>query len=114
MSKNESLKDKNCAPCEDKNMKPLPATGVKRLLTELTGWTLSRDGKSIVKEMVFKDFDKAMDFVTMVADAAEFEGHHPDIDIRYNKVKLVLSTHSIGGLTENDFILAAKIDHIHL
>ena len=95
-------------------MKPLARPAALRLLGELSGWELSKDAKSIQKEMVFKNFDKAIDFVNMVADAAEFEGHHPDIDIRYNKVKLVLSTHSIGGLSENDFILAAKLDKINL
>jgi 4a-hydroxytetrahydrobiopterin dehydratase len=108
-----TLKDKKCIPCEG-DVKPLSKTAAQRIVGELTGWTLAADGKSLSKEMVFKDFDKAMDFVNMVADAAEFEQHHPDIDIRYNKVLLGLSTHSIGGLSENDFILAAKIDDIRL
>lgn len=107
------LKDKKCVPCEG-DVKPLAKAAAVRLMVELSGWELSKDAKSIEKEMVFKNFDKAMDFVNMVADAAEFEGHHPDIDIRYNKVTLVLSTHSIGGLSENDFILASKIDGIRL
>ena len=110
----EKLREKRCIPCEQKGMKPLSKAGAMRLLAELSGWTLAKDARSIEKEIVFKNFDKAMDFVTMVADIAEFEGHHPDIDIRYNKVTLVLSTHSIGGLSENDFILAAKIDTINL
>ena len=107
------LKDKKCAPCEG-GVKPLPKAGAQRLMSELSGWELAKDGLSIQKDLVFKNFDKAMDYINMVADLAEFEGHHPDIDIRYNKVKLVLSTHAIGGLSENDFILAAKIDAIHL
>ena len=110
----KKLKEKNCIPCEDKTIRSLTRPVAVRLLTELSGWTLARDTKSIDKELTFKNFDKAMDFVNMVADAAELEGHHPDIDIRYNKVKLVLSTHSIGGLSENDFILAAKIDGVQL
>jgi len=109
----EKLKDKKCAPCEG-GVPPLSKAAALRLMTELEGWTLAKDGKSIEKELVFKDFDKAMDFVNMTADAAEFEGHHPDIDIRYNKVRLVLSTHAISGLSENDFILAAKLDAIRL
>jgi len=108
-----NLKDMKCIPCEG-GVKPLSKPAAVRLMGELVGWTLSRDAKSIIKELVFKNFDKAMDFVNMVADAAEFEGHHPDIDIRYNKVKLELSTHSIGGLSENDFVLASKIDGIHI
>lgn len=108
------LKESKCVPCNDKELKPLTKTEAERLMAELTGWDLLRDGKSIEKDLVFKNFDKAMDFVNTVADIAEFEQHHPDIDIRYNKVKLVLSTHSIGGLSRNDFILAAKIDRIQL
>jgi len=108
------LKDRKCAPCEEKGTKPLARPAALRLLSELSGWTLSRDTKMLAKDLVFKNFDKAMDFVNMVADAAEFENHHPDIHIFYNKVKLELSTHSIGGLSENDFILAAKIDDIRL
>ena len=107
------LKDRNCVPCEG-GAKPLEREAAERLSAELTGWELSKNMKSLSKDMVFKDFDKAMDFVNMVADLAEFEGHHPDIDIRYNKVRLVLSTHAIKGLSENDFILAAKIDTISL
>jgi 4a-hydroxytetrahydrobiopterin dehydratase len=109
----EKLKDKDCVPCEG-GVKPLPKAAATRLMSELSGWELAKDGLSIQKDLVFKNFDKAMDFVNMVADAAEFDGHHPDIDIRYNKVTLVLSTHSIGGLSENDFILAAKIDGIRI
>ncbi len=108
-----NLKDMKCVACEG-GVAPLASVAAERLLTELTGWTLAKNAKSIEKELVFKNFDKAMDFVNMVADAAEFEGHHPNIDIRYNKVKLVLSTHSIGGLSQNDFILAAKIDDIRI
>lgn len=108
------LKDKKCIPCEKEGMPPLTKSAATRLLGELSGWEMDKAAKSIKKDLVFKNFDKAMDFVNLVADAAEFEGHHPDIDIRYNKVALVLSTHSIGGLSENDFILAAKIDTIRI
>jgi 4a-hydroxytetrahydrobiopterin dehydratase len=107
------LKDMQCFPCEG-GATPLPKAAIARLYAELSGWELSKDAKSLEKDLVFKNFDKAMDFVTMVADFAEQEGHHPDIDIRYNKVHLALSTHAIGGLSENDFILAAKIDGIKL
>lgn len=106
------LKEAQCVPCNDTELKPLTKEESERLMAELSGWELSRNGKSIEKNLVFKNFDKAMDFVTLVADIAELEGHHPDIDIRYNKIKLVLSTHSIGGLSRNDFIVAAKINQI--
>lgn len=106
-------KDIHCTSCEGE-VAPLEKSAVVRLVTELTGWMLAKDARSIEKDIEFKNFDKAMDFVNLVADLAEFEGHHPDIDIRYNKVKLVLATHSVGGLTNNDFILASKIDTITL
>ena len=79
-------------------------------LTDLDGWGLS--GKTITRTFEFDDFDRAMDFVNHVAAAAEEHDHHPDIDIRYGTVKLSLSSHSAGGLTEADFALAASIDEI--
>lgn len=66
----------------------------------------------LIREFICKDFREAMTLVNRVADLAEAEQHHPDIEISYNKVRLKLSTHSIGGLSRNDFILAAKIDRI--
>lgn len=108
------LKDQSCAVCEDKNVKPLPKEKIDRMISELNGWSVTKNYKSISKKIEFKNFDKAMDFVNVVADIAEFEGHHPDIMICYNKVELTLYTHSIKGLSHNDFILAAKIDGIHI
>ena len=67
----------------------------------------------IGREFEFKDFKEAMTFVNNVADLAETEGHHPDITIHWNKVKLDLWTHSVDGLTENDFIVASKIDRLN-
>jgi 4a-hydroxytetrahydrobiopterin dehydratase len=93
---------------------PLSRTAAERILVELSGWMLAKNGKSIEKDIVFKDFAKAMDFVNIVADIAELEGHHPDMGINYNKVHLVLTTHAIGGLSQNDFVLAAKIDSIRI
>ena len=75
-----------------------------------TDWTLGENMKKNSKEYKFKDFIGAINFVQKVADLAEAEGHHPDIHIHYNRVMLDLWTHAIGGLSENDFILAAKID----
>ncbi len=79
-------------------------------MAKVSGWTLSDDVKQISKEYKFKDFLGAVNFVNKISEIAEEEGHHPDIHIFYNRVRLELSTHSIGGLSENDFILAAKID----
>jgi len=105
-----SLLAKKCVPCEG-GTAPLSAEAAKKLLAEVSGWVLL--GDAIGKEFEFKDFKEAMGFVNKVADIAEAEGHHPDIAVRsYNKVRLELSTHAIGGLSENDFILAAKINAI--
>lgn len=107
------LIDKKCVACEG-NISPLSKDASERLLLELTDWNIDAKGKMLTRSFVFKNFDKAMDFVNMVADLAEGEGHHPDIEILYNKVNLTLTTHSIKGLSENDFILASKIDSIRL
>jgi 4a-hydroxytetrahydrobiopterin dehydratase len=80
---------------------------------KVAGWILSEDGKKIFREFTFKDFKKAMQFVNAVAELAESEGHHPDIYIFWNRVRLELWTHAINGLSENDFILAAKINKYH-
>ncbi len=108
--KSEGLLKKKCVPCEGRGIKPLSRTDAQDYLDELQGWTLNKDERQISKEFKFKDFIGAINFVHNVADIAEAEGHHPDIHIHYNKVLLELSTHAIGGLSENDFILAAKID----
>ena len=107
-----SLLQKKCKPCEDKNMKPLDKESAEELLREVSEWDMAKDGKKISREFKFRDFLGSMGFIDKVADIAEIEGHHPDIHIYYDKVVLDLSTHSIGGLSENDFIVAAKINAI--
>ncbi len=82
----------------------------KAMLKKVEGWELKEN--KIRKTFRFKDFKESMKFVNRVADIAEEEGHHPNIFISWNKVTLTLTTHAIGGLSENDFILAAKIDRI--
>ena len=103
---------KKCKPCEDKNMKPLDKESAEELLREVSEWDMAKDGKKISREFKCRDFLGSMGFIDKVADIAEIEGHHPDIHIYYDKVVLDLSTHSIGGLSENDFIVAAKINAI--
>jgi 4a-hydroxytetrahydrobiopterin dehydratase len=88
----------------------LTAVEIEEKLKHLQGWT--QQGKEIVREFAFENFIKAMQFVNTVAEQAEAAGHHPDIDIRYNKVRLALVSHDAGGLTERDFQLAASIDQI--
>lgn len=86
---------------------------VAKYLTLLkTPWHVSDEGKKIEKKFKFKDFKESMTFVNKVANLAESEGHHPDIEISYNKVEIKLSTHAIGGLSVNDFIMASKIELI--
>lgn len=81
---------------------------IQRELGSLPGW--SRRGDVLTRIYQFRNFAESMDFVNRVADAAESADHHPDIDIRYSKVTLVLSTHSAGGITQNDLDLAKAID----
>ncbi|MBI2987659.1 MAG: 4a-hydroxytetrahydrobiopterin dehydratase [Deltaproteobacteria bacterium] len=101
------LTQKKCVPCEG-GVPPLEKAEVERLLAQIPGWSLT--GKWISKEFQFKNFVEAMKLVNQVAGIAEREGHHPDIHIHYNRVRFDIWTHAIGGLSENDFILAAKID----
>jgi len=100
-----------CVDCESGG-DPLPDNEVRKNLTSIPNWKL--DGKMIYREFVFKDFIEAMNFVNKVADLAESEGHHPDITIHWNKVRFDLWTHSMNGLSENDFIVASKIDKMHI
>lgn len=104
------LKQKKCVPCEG-GVKPLTPDEYEAFLrTELEGW-VDRDEKMLEKEYKFKNFKEALAFINYVGAIAEEEDHHPDINLHdWNKVKLTLSTHAIGGLSENDFILASKID----
>ncbi len=91
---------------------PLFRTKAVELQTEVPLWSLALDSKSISRAYTFKNFAEALVFVNKVGALAETEGHHPDIALSWGKVDRTLSTHSIGGLSENDFILAAKIDSI--
>jgi 4a-hydroxytetrahydrobiopterin dehydratase len=105
------LRQKHCVPCEG-GMPPLTKEQIAEYSPEAPDWKISDDDKKITKEFKFKDFKEAMAFVNKVADIAESEGHHPDTYIFYNLVRFELSTHAVGGLSENDFILAAKINAI--
>jgi len=106
------LAAQHCEPCEKKNVKPFDRTQALEQLKELSDWKLSEDATQIQKTYRFKNFVDAMDFANAITDIAELEGHHPDLGIAWGKVEVSLSTHSINGLSKNDFILAAKIDAI--
>lgn len=107
-----NLTQKHCVPCEGGDP-PLPQEKEDELLKQVDDWNLLRDGTHMLrKQFKFKNFKESMAFVNKVADLAESEGHHPDIKIVWNKVNFDLFTHAVGGLSENDFIMAAKIDEI--
>jgi 4a-hydroxytetrahydrobiopterin dehydratase len=106
------LLQKKCKPCEG-GVPPVPRAETERLLAGLPGWRLTADGKAIRREWRVKDFSAGIDFFTRVAQLAEAEDHHPDLHLTgYRNVAIELSTHAIGGLSENDFILAAKISQL--
>lgn len=91
-----------------KGTTPLPRNEAEELLREIPQWSMGE--RTIEKELRFKDFQQAMEFVNSVAAIANEQDHHPDLFISYNRVTVTLSTHKIGGLSLNDFIVAAKID----
>jgi len=105
------LHEKKCIPCESGGT-PLSEEDTKKNLEQIPNWKFT--GKKIEREFVFKDFKEAMKFVNNIADLAEDEGHHPDIHIHWNKVMLELWTHSMNGLSENDFIVASKINNLKI
>jgi 4a-hydroxytetrahydrobiopterin dehydratase len=106
-----SLAEKRCVPCEGGAM-PLSLAEAEELLGQVQGWTLSPDSKKISKEFTFKNYVQAIAFANAITPIAESEGHHPDLFVGWGRVGVELKTHAIGGLSENDFILAAKIDNI--
>lgn len=105
------LAKKKCVACEG-GVAPLNRVEAEVLLQQLRGWTLADDAKTISKTFAFKNFAEALAFVNKVGAIAEAEGHHPDIELSWGKAAIALTTHAIGGLSENDFILAAKVDEL--
>ena len=99
-----------CKPCEA-GTPPLPKEKIEKLLAQYRGWQLVED-KKLVKELKFKDFIEAKYFLDLVSVIAEEQGHHPTFTLIYNKLKITLTTHAAGGLTENDFIMAKIIDEL--
>jgi 4a-hydroxytetrahydrobiopterin dehydratase len=102
------LASRHCVPCEG-GTPSLTEQEWQPLLNQLEGWEV-RDGERLAKEFRFKDFVQAVDFVNRITPIAEAEGHHPDLQVGWGRVLVELTTHAARGLTENDFILAAKID----
>jgi 4a-hydroxytetrahydrobiopterin dehydratase len=101
------LRSKRCKPCRP-GTPALAAEKVKKLLGSLKGW--HSDGKEISRTFNFKNYHETMAFVNALAFISHREDHHPDLLVGYNKCVVKYSTHSVGGLSENDFICAAKVD----
>ena len=105
------LASKKCIPCEG-GVEPLKLNQAEEYLKQINrGWKIV-EGKRIEREFKFKNFKEALEFVNKVGEIAEAEGHHPVVEFSWGWVRLKLWTHAIGGLFDNDFILAAKIDRI--
>jgi len=103
------LKTRHCAPCEG-GTAPLDADAAEELLGDVDGWALEDEARAIARTFEFKNFHQTMAFVNAVAWIAHQEDHHPDLEVGYKRCRVRYSTHAIGGLSENDFICAAKLD----
>jgi len=106
------LTQQKCAPCEG-GVVPLKRPEFQQYLDAVNGWNTINNDLAIQKEFKLKNFKETMELVNKIAELAESEGHHPDLNIHnWNQLTITLSTHAIGGLSINDFILAAKIEQI--
>jgi 4a-hydroxytetrahydrobiopterin dehydratase len=103
-----NLASRDCVPCRGK-VPPLQAAEIQNLLKELDGWEVV-EGHHLRKHFEFKNFRGALELVNRVGELAEEQGHHPDISFGWGHAEITIWTHKIDGLTESDFILAAKID----
>ncbi|HKH98981.1 MAG TPA: 4a-hydroxytetrahydrobiopterin dehydratase [Candidatus Sulfotelmatobacter sp.] len=107
----EQLADKKCVPCRG-GVLPLRGQELEKLYAIVPQWTVVKE-HHLHREFRFPDFKQALAFVNQVGDLAEEQGHHPDILLAWGKAEITLWTHKIDGLTESDFIMAAKIDRLH-
>ena len=105
-----SLAEKHCVPCRG-GVPALEGDELEKMLTQISGWQVVSQ-HHLTKSFSFPDFRTALEFVNRVGGIAEAEGHHPDLFLAWGKVDVKIWTHKIDGLTESDFILAAKIDHL--
>jgi 4a-hydroxytetrahydrobiopterin dehydratase len=105
----DSLDQRNCEPCHA-GTPALTDDEAKALIQAVPQWTLSADARAIEREFGFRDFHQTMAFVNALAWIAHREDHHPDLEIGYRRCRVEYSTHAIDGLSENDFICAAKIN----
>jgi 4a-hydroxytetrahydrobiopterin dehydratase len=106
------LNERKCVPCEG-GVAALSAAEAEHYRMKLHGdWKLDADARAIRRELKFKDFYRTMSFVNALAHIANIEDHHPDLEVGYGYCRVLFTTHAIKGLSENDFICAAKIDRI--
>lgn len=104
-----ALRDQRCTACTGDTPR-LTDAEIATLQPQVPDWTVRDD--RLHRTLTFRDFVAAMEFVNRVAEVAESEGHHPDFTVHYREVQISVWTHAVGGLSENDFILAAKIDAV--
>ena len=108
------ISKKKCVPCEGKTV-PFDISEIHKYQKKVDGWDIIKNEKNIFfleKNFKFKNFKDSQDFINIIGKISEEEGHHPDITFGWGYAKIIITTHAIEGLSENDFILAAKIDKI--
>lgn len=105
------LNQKKCVPCVP-GTPALTVDQAKELLKQVPGWQFAMEGKAIRRRFTFDNFLRALEMINRIAPVAESEGHHPDLMLGWGYVECVLWTHAIGGLHENDFIMASKINQL--
>ena len=106
------LKNMKCEPCSGKTPKLKPEE-ISNYLSQLDGWSVNNEQEMVFKKFNFKNFKKALEFTNLVGNIAEFEGHHPDISLGWGYSIVMLHTHTIKGLSVNDFVLALRIDELN-
>ncbi|MDP5306902.1 4a-hydroxytetrahydrobiopterin dehydratase [Paracoccus spongiarum] len=104
-----NLADKTCEPCKG-GIAPYTADQARAMMAQLDGWALSDDGTTLRRRFAFKGFAKAVEMANLAAWLGNKQGHHPDITFGWGYCEVVFTTHEAGGLTENDFICAARLD----
>lgn len=107
----QNKEKRRCLPCEG-GIPALNLSEAEKLLGKLDAWDLSKDGKELIKHFHFANFYETMAFVNAIAWMAHQEDHHPDLQVSYNHIVVRYTTHAVGGLTENDFICAERIDQL--
>ncbi|MED6106413.1 Pterin-4-alpha-carbinolamine dehydratase 2, mitochondrial [Stylosanthes scabra] len=113
----KGLRDKKCVPCNLKELRPMTEDAAHTLMPQVSEWNLVKEDGifKLKRTWKVKTFTKGLEFLKIVGDLAESEGHHPDLHLGgWNNVTIEIWTHAVGGLTENDFILAAKIDKLNV